>query len=232
VKTSEAINEIAAALAKAQGEIRNPEKDQLNPHFKSKYADLAGGLETIRPTLAKHGLSVVQMTECDGEIVTLHSRLMHSSGQWVASTYPVCKLGPHQQMGAAMTYARRYCLFALVGVAGADDEDDGNTAPTARRRPGEKTETERATSSEKAPTAPRDSTPYAERKSSAAVKREDVWPTFERSVREATTTAELTAIWNERSAEFETWPKTWQEQVDELFLNRADDLAGRVEAAE
>jgi len=228
MNTSDSIEHIAKALSAAQGEITNPAKDQTNPHFRSRYADLAGGLVTIRPTLAKHGLSVVQMTHLDGDMVTLHTRLLHSSGQWIESTYPVCRTTDHQKMGSALTYSRRYTLFALVGVAADDDDDDGNTAATGRGRP--------VSSGEKAPApapAPRDPTPYAEpRKSSASVKREDVWPALEKTVREATTTGELTAIWNERAAEFATWPKAWQEQVDELFLNRADDLAGRVEAAE
>lgn len=131
MQTSETIDAIAAALAKAQGEIHNPAKSKQNPHFRSSYADLAGGLDVIRPALSKHGLSFVQTTSMDGDLVVLHTRLMHTSGQWLEGTYPVTKLGKHQDMMSALTYSKRAALFALVGVAGEDDDDDGNAAGTA-----------------------------------------------------------------------------------------------------
>lgn len=129
--TSEAINEIAAALSKAQGTIINPAKDSENPHFKSRYADLASGLGAIRPAFAAHGLSFMQTTRMDGDLMMLDTRIMHSSGQWMAGEYPVCKFPCTQQAaGSALTYARRYSLFAMAGVAGEDD--DGNEASTAK----------------------------------------------------------------------------------------------------
>lgn len=131
MNTSDQINEIAGALAKAQAEIRNPEKDRENPHFKSRYATLASGLDVARPVLAKHGLSVVQTPSVDGDGLFLTTRLLHSSGQWIESEYPVCKIGQQQQMGSALTYARRYSLFALVGIAPDEDDDDGNAANDA-----------------------------------------------------------------------------------------------------
>lgn len=130
MNTSDDIGALASALAKAQGEIQNPHKDAVNSHFRSRYADLSGGLEAIRPALAKHELAFVQTTARNGDDLALITRLMHASGQWIESTYPVCKIGPRQiEMGSALTFARRYALFALVGIAGSDDEaTDGMTA--------------------------------------------------------------------------------------------------------
>ena len=127
MKTSEQTNELVTALAKAQGSLANPTKDARNPHFNSRYADLSGGLNAIREALSVNGLSVIQAPRIDGDVLMLDTRLSHASGQWIECEYPVCKLGvPQQQIGSAMTYARRYSLFAVVGIAGEDD--DGNDA--------------------------------------------------------------------------------------------------------
>lgn len=127
MNTSEAINEVATALAKAQAEIQNPAKESENPHFKSRYADLSSGLNAVRPSLAANGIAIIQSTGMEGDIMTLETRLVHTSGQWVGSIYPVCRFPTKQQeAGSALTYARRYALFALVGIAGEDD--DGNEA--------------------------------------------------------------------------------------------------------
>ena len=129
MRTSDEINELAAALAKAQGVIANPDKGKVNPHFKSRYADIADGLEVIRPALSAQGLAFVQTTEVDRNAdVLLTTRLIHASGQWIESDYPVGRAGDHQKLGASLTYAKRQSLFALVGVAGALDDDDGNEA--------------------------------------------------------------------------------------------------------
>lgn len=128
MNTSEQINEIAAALAKAQAVIKNPAKDKKNPHFKSNYADLASGLEVIRPALSAHGVAFLQIPELSDDGVILRTRLAHTSGQWIEGTYPVSKFATHQQMGAALTYAKRQALFAMVGVCGTDDDMDGNDA--------------------------------------------------------------------------------------------------------
>lgn len=132
--TSEQINEIAAALAKAQAVIQNPAKDKINPHFKSSYADLASGLDVIRPALSAQAIAILQATEIVDDGVILRTRMVHSSGQWVESTYPVSKFAQHQAMGAALTYAKRQALFALVGVCG-DDEQDGEDAKDAHPVP-------------------------------------------------------------------------------------------------
>lgn len=127
---SETINELAAALAKAQGEMNHAGKSADNPYFKSKYADLPAVIDASRPALAKNGLSVVQMTDIDelGNMV-LVTQLSHSSGQWVRSWYPVrpVKSDP-QGFGSALTYSRRYAYSALAGVAAVGEDDDGNAA--------------------------------------------------------------------------------------------------------
>jgi hypothetical protein len=138
MKTSEQINEIATALAKAQAVIHNPAKDKLNPHFKAKYADLASGLDCIRPALSAHGIAFVQVTGLDGDSVVLQTRLIHASGQWIESLYPVSKIMDHQKMAAALTYSKRQALFSLVGVCGDDDldgEDSLDVRPAGRDRP-------------------------------------------------------------------------------------------------
>lgn len=142
MNTSENIDAIGAAFAKAQAELQNPPKNKINPHFNSAYVDLSDGLETIRKTLGKHGLAFIQATNAVDNFIILHTRIVHSSGQWIESTYPVCGMDKHQAMGSALTYARRYALFAMVGVAGEDD-DDGNAAQettpkTAPKRQAEK----------------------------------------------------------------------------------------------
>lgn len=226
MNTSESINEIAAAMAQAQSEIQNPTKDQTNPHFKNRYADLAGGLSTIRPTLAKYGLSVVQLTHADGDMITLHTRIMHSSGQWLEATYPVCRLGKHQEMGSALTYARRYALFAAVGVAGDDDDYDGNMASTARGGP---------SAAPAAPkNAPRSAESYAAPISSYALKKDkpNLWPDLELAVRTTTTVDALTTLWDETQEEAERWPQTWRDARWELFEKRTEELNGAKAAAE
>jgi hypothetical protein len=136
--TSESIGAISAALAKAQAELKNPPKNKENPHFKSKYVDLSDGLDEVRKTLGKHQIAFIQAPMINDNMVVLHTRLAHSSGEWIESIYPVSGLDKHQAMGSAMTYARRYAIFAMVGVAGEDD-DDGNTASeTVAKKPAPK----------------------------------------------------------------------------------------------
>lgn len=126
MNTSEQINEIAAALAKAQGEMKNPYAKEVNPHFKSKYADLARVRDTVTPALCKNGIAVVQGTEVVGTTLMVFTRLVHTSGQWFESHFPVAIDKP-QTMGSGITYGRRYTLAAICNVA-ADEDDDANVA--------------------------------------------------------------------------------------------------------
>ena len=127
---SEQINELASALAKAQGEIKGAAKDAANPFFKSKYADLDSVWEACREALSKNGLSVSQMVEPTDNGDVLLTMLLHSSGQWLSSTMSLKIKGDGKSnelhaLGSALTYLRRYSLSAIVGVAPSDD-DDGN----------------------------------------------------------------------------------------------------------
>src|ERR1700716_2156796 len=136
-RCSETIGAIAAALAKAQGELSNPEKS-LTATVRSpfpregnrtfRYASLASGLDVVRKSLGQHEIATVQTTNIHPETgqIRLTTLLAHASGEWISSDWPVCAANetaaPHK-MGAALTYARRYALFTLVGIAGEDDLD-------------------------------------------------------------------------------------------------------------
>lgn len=128
METSEQINELAAALAKAQGQIKGAVKDSTNPHFKSSYADLASVWDACRDALSENGIAVIQTPHTD-EASNCHvvTMLTHASGQWVRDTFslPPTKADP-QGYGSAITYMRRYALAAIVGVA--PEDDDGNAA--------------------------------------------------------------------------------------------------------
>jgi len=119
---------LAAALAAAQGEMSSAKKDGTNPHFASHYATLAAVWDACREPLAKHGLAVVQTTERDDGGLVLITSLLHSSGEAVSGRMPVVagKAGDMQSLGSALTYARRYGLAAIVGIA--PDDDDGEAA--------------------------------------------------------------------------------------------------------
>lgn len=134
--TSEQVNEIATALAKAQGAMKNATLNKVNPHFKSKYADLAGIRDAVTPALTANGISVVQTLQGSAnEHPSVLTRLQHSSGQWIESACPILGATDMQKMGSAITYARRYSLSAICGIA-ADEDDDGNAASqTPANRP-------------------------------------------------------------------------------------------------
>src|SRR5579863_4402477 len=135
--SSERIGAFAAALAKAQSEITNPEKSLTatiaSPFPREgsrsfRYASLSSGLDLVRKCLGRHEIATVQATtiDRDRDLIRLTTTLVHASGEWVSSDWPVCSVSetaaPHR-LGAALTYARRYALFTLVGIAGEDDLD-------------------------------------------------------------------------------------------------------------
>src|SRR5579862_4094540 len=149
-RSSESIAALAAALAKAQMVLTNPEKSLTGtlpgsrhdePGRTFRYAPLSAGLDIVRKVLGQHEIATVQTTVIDQDIqtVSLTTTLAHASGEWIASDWPVCTLSEMatpRRMGAALTYARRYALFTLVGIAGEDDLD----APDLAGRPGEGTQ--------------------------------------------------------------------------------------------
>ena len=136
-RSSESIASLAAALAKAQIELVNPEKSLVatiasdgptRGERSFRYASLSSGLDIVRKVLGQHEIATVQTTSVDqtAGFINLTTVLAHASGEWIASDWPVCAVSetatPHR-MGAALTYARRYALFTLVGIAGEDDLD-------------------------------------------------------------------------------------------------------------
>ena len=154
-RSSESVAALAAALAKAQAELINPEKS-LTATIRTgrpgdgersfRYAPLSSGLDIVRKTLGQHEIATLQTTAIDqtAGMVHLTTTLAHASGEWIASDWPVCPIAETanpQRMGAALTYARRYALFTLVGIAGEDDLDahlcDGSVSslPSAVDRP-------------------------------------------------------------------------------------------------
>lgn len=125
--TSKATPELFAAISAAQGKIENATKNAQNPHFRSNYADLAEVLNTVRPVFSEEGLSLIQSTEFDGELVSVSTVIAHKSGGHITSRAS-CKPAKTdaQGIGAATTYLRRYSAAAIAGIA--QEDDDGNSA--------------------------------------------------------------------------------------------------------
>jgi ERF superfamily protein len=149
-RTSESVAALACALAKAQAELVNPEKS-LTATIKGvragegdrtfRYAPLSSGLDIVRKTLGQHEIASIQTTAIDqaAGLVNLTTTLAHASGEWIASDWPVCPItdmASPRRMGAALTYARRYALFTLVGIAGEDDLDAPDLHEAGERPPG------------------------------------------------------------------------------------------------
>src|SRR5712672_3467773 len=135
-RSSECVAAIATALAKAQTELSNPEKAMVGTIYNNRsdnpqsfrYASLSSGLDIVRKTLGGQQIAVAQTTDIDraGGMVNLTTVLLHTSGEWISSDWQVCRLSETaapRRMGAALTYARRYALFTMVGIAGEDDLD-------------------------------------------------------------------------------------------------------------
>ena len=135
-RSSESVAAIATALAKAQTELSNPEKAMVGTVYNSRsespqsfrYASLSSGLDIVRKALGGHQIAIAQTTDIDraGGTLNLTTVLLHTSGEWISSHWPVCQLSETsapRRMGAALTYARRYALFTMVGIAGEDDLD-------------------------------------------------------------------------------------------------------------
>jgi ERF superfamily len=150
-RSSESIGAIAAALAKAQAELTNPEKSltatiavpgSRGAERTFRYAPLSSGIEIVRKSLGRQEIAAVQTTaiDTDAGLVRLTTVLAHASGEWISSEWPVCPVSetatPHR-MGAALTYARRYALFTLVGIAGEDDLDAPDLGPLRGARDGD-----------------------------------------------------------------------------------------------
>lgn len=141
VSLEKATPELFAAMSKAQGEIENASKNAANPHFKSKYADLAEVLNTIRPTFAANGLCLTQSPSFDGSLVSVTTILSHSSGGYIVSMASCVPAKTDAQgIGSSTTYLRRYGAAAMAGIAQEDDDGqasrhDGKPAPVQKVKP-------------------------------------------------------------------------------------------------
>jgi hypothetical protein len=203
--TSEQINELVAALSKAQGEMDNAPMLSENPHFRSKYADLASIRNATVPHLAKNGLALFQsISAVNGSGLLLVTRLAHSSGQWVESAYPIPLDSKPHIMGSAITYARRYSWAAICGIA-AEEDDDANAAQ------------EGAKNAKAVPA----------RKSSAAAKRDGDWETLKAALADCQSAREVERLRTEyRNNLYPAWNRDWQDVADEEFEKRLAEFSG------
>lgn len=160
---TESLGKLAAALAAAQAEIKNAPFNQTNPHFKNKYADLASIRDAVTPALSKNQIALTQLTDCAGEKFLLRTRLVHSSGEFVEATYPLPMMADKPQvMGSAISYAKRYTMAAICGIA--SEEDDDAEGAEGRGGKGDARDTEkkppaRTATAIKGPPKPADTTP-------------------------------------------------------------------------
>jgi hypothetical protein len=195
MNTEHATPDLFAAIAKAQAEVENATKGSTNPHFKSKYADLAEVLNTVRPTFAKHGLSILQSTSFEGSLVSVTTVVAHESGGHVSSVAScVPAKSDAQGIGAATTYLRRYGLAAMTGVA--QEDDDGQGAAHSR-----------------------EPIPISEaRKSSAQSKKDGDWQALEQEVEACQSMEQLNMLVASRQWQdtVKRMPRAWIEPLQEI----------------
>jgi hypothetical protein len=136
MQRSETIVELAKALAEFNKELSRISKDAKNPYHNNSYTTLDNILDTIRPLLAKHGISVLQMPSGNGETIEMRTLLLHTSGEFIESpvvTMKAAKSDP-QSLGSTITYAKRYALSAMLGISTGDKDDDGNSGSNVRNQ--------------------------------------------------------------------------------------------------
>lgn len=134
--SSEFINEFAVAFSKAQSEYSPVESNRQNPFFKSQYADLDAILRAVRTSLAKHGLAFYQFTKLSQGPTVLHTRLIHSSGQWIETRSRIIPPKNDQQSyGSTLSYQRRYSAMSILGITTSNEisDDDGEVLMSNRR---------------------------------------------------------------------------------------------------
>jgi hypothetical protein len=246
-RSSETVAALASALAKAQAELINPEKS-LTATIRTgrpgdgersfRYAPLSSGLDIVRKTLGKHEIATLQTTIIDqaAGMVHLTTTLAHASGEWIASDWPVCPIAETanpQRMGAALTYARRYALFTLVGIAGEDDVDAPNLCDGPRSQ---------TSSADEHPLMPRDGQPrVAQRKPDNGQRRKSMHderpatlePEQSAVLREkllsklgTITSADLAAIWAHGALTAKnSLTAADAKRVEDAFEQRLSDLA-------
>lgn len=208
MKTSETINEIAAALAKAQSEMKNAIASADNPFFKSKYADLGIVRDAVTPALTKNGIAVVHTTEIGDGCLIVCTRLIHTSGQWLESQYPItADTNKPQAMGSSYTYARRYSLSAISGIS-SEKDDDGNEAEEHGKK------------------APEVRNIVGTPKASKAMNR-DVWTTLVSQMKTAQSLDALREWAKMKRSEIEALPADWLDEFNEAYANHRDGLEAK-----
>ena len=174
--------------------------------YSYKYADITDVLSAVRPHFAKHGLTILQPTRIDGNALQVATRIVHDvTGQFEESLYPVAAIGAdHQALGSALTYARRYALCSMIGLAPDEDADGQNAAASGppRQEP--------------------------QRPSAHAARKTDMWPRFVEKVRGFTDLDELEVWWASASTQtaVDAMPGTWPEQAHEEYEKQQEKLAG------
>ena len=213
IETSTDIKALTAGIIKVQGAISGVKRDGKNPHFRSTYATLENVLDTARPALQEAGIAFVQAPGqvIDGS-VEVTTMLVHDSGEWMRSTLhvPLGKRDP-QGVGSAITYGCRYSLMAMLGLPPTDDDAEGamERGGNSNDRPAQQT---------------------AQRTSSAALKREDVWAQMEHDISECGSIVSLTALRNvwSKKAGADRWPLAWTDAAAETF-DKAEKALRQVE---
>lgn len=224
MKTSEQINELAAALAKAQAEIKNAVFNKINPHFKSKYADLASVRDAVTPALTKHGIAIVQATYDHEHILYVTTRLIHTSGQWVESAYPIINdTNKPQAMGSALSYARRYSLSAICNIASEEDDDANEAQEHGRKDPDMRNMTGDPSAKGYKSNG---STPGAVK----AQGTNAAYTTLTQEIRAATTLEALKEWKRLRAKEINSLPPDWIDHLADEYERQKDELGARVPA--
>lgn len=223
MKTSEQLNELAGALAKAQIEMGNAAFNKVNPHFKNKYADLAAIRDAVVPILAKHNIAVIQPPVMGDGVLIVTTRLMHSSGQWIESEYPIINdTGKPQAMGSALTYARRYSLAAICGIASEEDDDGEAAQAHGKDKAGPHSPDKQITRDPNADTANINGTAGAPKR----LARNE----YERLVNELRmcSTPDACKEWLKlRKLEIDKLPEDWVSHLDEEYGKHKDSLTAR-----
>jgi hypothetical protein len=225
MKTSENINELAGALAKAQAEIKNAKFDAKNPHFKSKYATLASVRDAITPALTKHGLAIAHATSLEGNgMLVVNSRLMHTSGQWIEAAWPIIgDTNKPQAMMSAYTYAKRANDAALTNIASEEDDDaneaqeHGQMDPDMRNMTGDPRAKGYKTNG---------TTPGAV----AAQNTNAAYASLTNEIRAATSLDALKEWKRLRAKEINALPTDWIDHLAEEYERQKDELSARVPA--
>lgn len=224
MKSSDTLGAISPALVAALGELRGVAKDSKNPHFKNDYASLEAVIETARPVLAAHGLAFMQgLGEYVGGAMTVTTRILHDSGEWIESDFqmPVAKSDP-QGTASASTYARRYGLMGMLGLPAVDDDGEAATRPV----PAPANEPRRDTGP-----GPVDGKDFygcsGGGMSAHAAKKEglgDVLDRFRQDIAELPTTASLREWVETNRADIAPMPKSWRSILRDECDERAKEL--------